>query len=119
MIINIKDFQYLLACDLCSLTCFIPVYSFVYLKCFSLSYEQTLMISKILRHNIIRLEDIREDVRDKSDGQIEEQVLAISVKVYKMSYNSELIYVSKRSSMLEFTVKIKISTSGKVNALIN
>ena len=75
------------------------------------------MISKILRHNIIRLE--ASDVRDKSDGQIEEQVLAISVKVYKMSYNSELIYVSKRSSMLEFTVKIKISTSGKVNALIN
>ena len=79
------------------------------------------MISKILRHNIIRLEDIREDVRDKSDGQIEEQVLAISVKVYKMSYNSEIItiYVLKRSSMLEFTVKIKISTSSKVNALIN
>ena len=109
----------MLACDLCSLTCFIPVYSFVYLKCFSLSYEQTLMISKILRHNIIRLE--ASDVRDKSDGQIEEQVLAFSVKVYKMSYNSEIItiYVLKRSSMLEFTVKIKISTSGKVNALIN
>ena len=77
------------------------------------------MISKILRHNIIRLE--ASDVRDKSDGQIEEQVLAISVKVYKMSYNSEIItiYVLKRSSMLEFRVKIKISTSREVNALIN
>ena len=47
------------------------------------------------------------------------RLLAFSAKVYKMSYNSELIYVSKRSSMLEFTVKIKISTSSKVNALIN